>query len=143
MTNKQPEALRLADVVERLNSGVHSQAILEEYSAAASELRRQHARIVELEKENSYLNNACAELEAHLAEEQKSMDEKDAARWRMVELISREIMMHPDKRTALEEVAAYMHATHSGLDMQGAVDAAIAAQTKQDGANKWLTTNLD
>lgn len=72
MTNKQPEALRLANAVERLNAGVHSQAIVEEYSAAARELRRQHARIVELEKENSYLNDACAELEAQVAAAQQS-----------------------------------------------------------------------
>lgn len=135
MTNKQPEALRLADAYEATGLRGHLEV--------AAELRHQHTRIVELEKENSYLNDACAELEAQLAEEQNSMGAKDAARWRMIELLSREIMMHPDKRTALEEVAAYMHATHSGLDMQGAVDAAIAAQTKQDGANKWLTTNLD
>lgn len=139
ITNKQPEALRLADQLIANYPNIYTGLA----PSCANELRRQHARIAELEKENSYLNDACAELEAQLAEEQKSMDEKDAARWRMVELISREIMMHPDKRTALEEVAAYMHATHSGLDMQGAVDAAIAAQTKQDGANKLLTTNLD
>jgi len=49
MENQQSEALRLADIVERLNVGVHSQAIVEEYSTAARELRRQHARIQELE----------------------------------------------------------------------------------------------
>lgn len=48
-STEQPEALRLADIVERLNVGVHSQAIAEEYSAAARELRHQHARIAELE----------------------------------------------------------------------------------------------
>ena len=65
---------------------------------------------------------------------QQGMDAQDAARWRMVALISRETMIHPDKRTATEAVAAYMHAVHSGLDIQGAVDAAIAAQAKQGGA---------
>ena len=60
--------------------------------------------------------------------------EQDAARWRMVALISRETMIHPDKRTATEAVAAYMHAVHSGLDIQGAIDAALAAQAKQGGA---------
>ena len=126
MINKKPEALIFADDrPTSVNDDLYQWA-----GDAEDMIRFLYARIVELEKENSYLNDACAELEAQLAEEQKSMDEKDAARWRMVELISREIMMHPDKRTALEEVAAYMHATHSGLDMQGAVDAAIAAQTK-------------
>lgn len=48
-STEQPEALRLADIVERLNVGVHSQAIAEEYSAAARELRRLHARVQELE----------------------------------------------------------------------------------------------
>lgn len=55
----------------------------------------------------------------------------DAARWRMAALISRETMTHPDKRKATEVVAAYMHAVHSGLDIQGAIDAALAAQAKQ------------
>lgn len=49
-TKQQPEALRLADTVERYNAGVHSQAIVEDYAAAARELRRQHDRIVELEE---------------------------------------------------------------------------------------------
>ncbi len=48
-STEQPEALRLADIVERLNVGVHSQAIAEEYSAAARELRRLHARVQEME----------------------------------------------------------------------------------------------
>ena len=47
--NQQSEALRLADIVDRLNVGVHSQAIFEDYSAAARELRRLHARNQELE----------------------------------------------------------------------------------------------
>lgn len=46
MTRTQkPEAQRLADTVERFNAGVHSQAIAEEYSAAAREL--QIARAIE------------------------------------------------------------------------------------------------
>ena len=49
MENQQSDALRLADIVERLNVGVHSQAIVEEYSTAARELRRLHARVQELE----------------------------------------------------------------------------------------------
>jgi hypothetical protein len=40
--NTQPEALRLADLVEQYNDGVHSQSILEDYSKAATELRRLH-----------------------------------------------------------------------------------------------------
>ena len=53
---------------------------------------------------------------------------KDAARWRMVTLIGNEVMLHPEKRTQAAAVKAYMDATHSGLDLTGAVDAAIAAQ---------------
>ena len=53
---------------------------------------------------------------------------KDAARWRMVALIGNEVMLHPEKRTQAAAVKAYMDATHSGLDLTGAVDAAIAAQ---------------
>jgi hypothetical protein len=41
--SKQPEALRLAGLIEHYNSGVHSQAIVEDYSKAADELRRLHA----------------------------------------------------------------------------------------------------
>lgn len=76
MTDKQPEALRLANAVERLNAGVHSQAIVEEYSAAARELRRQHTCIVELEKENNYLNDVCAELEARITELEEKIKEE-------------------------------------------------------------------
>ena len=53
---------------------------------------------------------------------------KDAARWRMVALIGNEVMLHPEKRTQAAAVKAYMDATHSGLDLTGAVDAALAAQ---------------
>ena len=38
----QPEALRLAEMIERYNAGVHSQAICEDYLKAAAELRRLH-----------------------------------------------------------------------------------------------------
>lgn len=41
----QPEALRLADALDRYNAGVCSQAIYEDYSKAAAELRRQHVEI--------------------------------------------------------------------------------------------------
>lgn len=64
----------------------------------------------------------------------RGVDAQDAARWRMAKLIYRETMFHPDKRTATEAVAAYMHAVHSGLDIQGAIDAALAVQAKQGGA---------
>ena len=57
---------------------------------------------------------------------------KDAARWRMVALIGNEVMLHPEKRTHATAVKAYMDATHSGLDLTGAVDAAIAAQGGKD-----------
>ena len=46
--NEKPEALRLADAIGRYNAGVHSQAIVEEYSKAAAELRRLHAENEEL-----------------------------------------------------------------------------------------------
>lgn len=53
---------------------------------------------------------------------------RDAARWRMVALIGNEVMLHPEKRTQAAAVKAYMDATHSGSDLTGAVDAALAAQ---------------
>ena len=57
---------------------------------------------------------------------------KDAARWRMAALIGNEVMLHPDKRTHATAVKAYMDATHSGSDLTGAVDAALAAQGGKD-----------
>ena len=57
-----------------------------------------------------------------------SDDAKDAARWRMVALIGNEVMLHPEKRTQAAAVKAYMDATHGGLDLTGAVDAALAAR---------------
>lgn len=56
---------------------------------------------------------------------------RDAARWRMVALIGNEVMLHPEKRTQAAAVKAYMDATHSGLDLTEAVDAAIAAKERQ------------
>lgn len=53
--------------------------------------------------------------------------ELDAKRWKMVELICREVMLSPDKRTEDAAVSAYVNAVGSGLDYQAAVDAAIAA----------------
>ena len=40
---KQSEALRLSEMIERYNSGCHSQSMVEDYCAAAVELRRLHA----------------------------------------------------------------------------------------------------
>lgn len=48
MTDKQPEALRLASMIERYNNGVHSQALVDDYSKAADELRRLHEVNAEL-----------------------------------------------------------------------------------------------
>ena len=59
-------------------------------------------------------------------------DAEDAARWRMAALIGNEVMLHPDKRTHATAVKAYMDATHSGSDLTGAVDAALAAQEASD-----------
>ncbi|MBI5270649.1 MAG: hypothetical protein HY856_13340 [Burkholderiales bacterium] len=42
-TNTQPDALRLADLIDQYNTGVCSQAIYEDYARAAAELRRLHA----------------------------------------------------------------------------------------------------
>ena len=47
-------------------------------------------------------------------------------------LMGNEVMLHPDKRTHATAVKAYMDATHSGSDLTGAVDAAIAAQGGKD-----------
>lgn len=147
----QPTALGYADAI---SAGLSYTAphIL---ALAADELRAQHARIAELESQVQ----RAAEIEraaillrvknravagALLVEDFRSLIadrgpaaqglEQDAARWRMAALISRETMTHPDKRTAADAVAAYRRAVHSGLDIQGAIDAALAAQAKQGGA---------
>lgn len=59
---QKTEIMRLADALDDDTTYVS----LTMMRQAANELRRQHARIAELEKENSYMNNACAELEAQL-----------------------------------------------------------------------------
>ena len=168
-TSQQPEALRLTEILE--------QYALSPLREVAAELRRQHARINELDAQLSaigaggveplrkaaatpiawYVTGCSTMLDEHDAKAEakrcggsaKAVPlytvprghaatqpaaqgmEQDAARWRMAALISRETMVHPDKRTIPEAVAAYMHAVHSGLDIQGAIDAALAAQAKQ------------
>ena len=62
-STEQPEALRLADIVERLNVGVHSQAIAEEYSAAAAELRRLHERDMRADVQIKELLQVIEDLE--------------------------------------------------------------------------------
>lgn len=57
---------------------------------------------------------------------------KDATRWRMAALIGKEVMLHPEKRTHATVVKSYTDAIHSGSDLTGAVDAAIAAQGGKD-----------
>ena len=111
MTTQQPAALRLADNLEA--NRCHQ---------AARELRRLHA-------ENEALKQKIADTKP--AAQGMALD---AERWRMTALISRETMIHPDKRKYTEVVAAYMHAVHSGLDIQGAVDSALAAKANQCGA---------
>lgn len=63
----QPEALRLADLIERYNSGVHSQAIFEDYSKAAAELLRLHAQL-------TAANKACNDLAIKLEQVGKERD---------------------------------------------------------------------
>ena len=81
-------------------------------------------RIVERITQYDAANTAPQPAPAPLSDD----DVRDAARWRMVALIGYEVMLHPEKRTQAAAVKAYMDATHSGLDLTGAVDAALAAQ---------------
>lgn len=46
--NEKSKAQRLAEMIERYNAGVHSQAIAEDYTRAAAELRRLDALNAEL-----------------------------------------------------------------------------------------------
>ena len=84
MTMQQPEALRLADIVERLNVGVHSQAIAEEYSAAARELRRLHAENQDL-RTRHYCNTAEIEALQNRVQELGEMARENRSK-RVIEL---------------------------------------------------------
>lgn len=116
MSNEESERITTSqDVISRLHDKIDEQ----------------QARIAELEGQLEAIGAGGVEP---LRKQAPQGMEQDAARWRMAALISRETIVHPDKRTAPEAVAAYMHAVHSGLDIQGAIDAALAAQAKQGGA---------
>ena len=75
MTNKQPEALRLADLIERYNSGVHSQAIVEDYCKAAAELRRLHAENDDFRATIDYLTCENAEQIGEIVALKEQRDE--------------------------------------------------------------------
>ena len=62
---KQPEALRLADMIERYNAGVHSQAIVEDYCKVASELRRLHTEVNRLTEVLRRANGTAEHFERH------------------------------------------------------------------------------
>ena len=51
--SEQPEALRLAKMIEHYNAGVMSQKICEDYLKAAAELRRLHGVVERLLRERS------------------------------------------------------------------------------------------
>lgn len=95
-------------------------AMLEHYVAAALGLRVEYADGAEREA-------------AHIATQPaaQGVDAQDAARWRMITLIEREVMMHPDKRSSPEAVGAYMKAVREVLNFEAAIDAALAAKAKQ------------
>lgn len=120
MTTQQPEALRLADIVERLNVGVHSQAIAEEYSAAARELRRLHARI--------------AELESQLAAAQQAV--QDAAKPTQQGLEQTKVVAHKQLANCLEAFARYAnHVGHcEGVDF---IDCAFRPLKKSMPEHLW------
>ena len=62
----QPEALRLADAIEQYNAGVHSQAIYEDYSKAAAELRRLYAELKECQDQRRAAFRRIEELDREL-----------------------------------------------------------------------------
>ncbi|QXW17465.1 hypothetical protein KXJ72_11500 [Comamonas aquatica] len=62
----QTDALDLADKLEKDVWQATPLRLSKVVELAAEALRAQSARIAELEKENSYLNNACTELESQL-----------------------------------------------------------------------------
>lgn len=128
MTTQQPEALRLADIVERLNVGVHSQAIAEEYTAAARELRRLHAENEELKQQIAATQPAAQGVEAR--------DEAfEAVRKVFCKLQRYSFFL--DSRNNVRRCADHcgnwveFEAVHTLFEPQS-VDAALAAQAKKD-----------
>lgn len=71
MNKRQPEALRLADALDRYNAGVCSQSMSEDYSKAAAELRRLHA----LKDELLYSIDGMLKLDSLRREEIKKLHE--------------------------------------------------------------------
>ena len=106
----------------------------DEKAALSAMLLSVRGELTSREAEIALLKKALLEAETapQPAPAPLSDDAKDAARWRMVVLIGNEVMLHPEKRTQAAAVKAYMDATHSGSDLTGAVDAAIAAQGGKD-----------
>ena len=102
----------------------------DEKAALSAMLLSVRGELASREAEIALLKKALLEAETapQPAPAPLSDDAKDAARWRMVVLIGNEVMLHPEKRTQAAAVKAYMDATHSGSDLTGAVDAALAAQ---------------
>ena len=76
------------------------------------------------------LQEQVSRLQARLAEVIAERDALavDAERWRMVMIVNTEVMMQPEIRTHQAEVSAYMAAVANGMNIQAAVDAAIACQ---------------
>jgi len=72
--NEQPEALRLADMIERYNAGVHSQAIVEDYSRAADELRRLHEADEAFGKRQEWWNDRMFEMETALRQAVEALE---------------------------------------------------------------------
>lgn len=150
-TTQKPKALRLAEHWEKFRS-------FPDDSAAASELRYQHALLIELAYQLSGSKDRIAELEAQLSAigaggveplrkqnigdsednltmasaiiMQREADARDAARYRW--LRSRDL-------ETISQGGVFAGMTPENVilnreDLDEAVDAAIAAQTRQGGA---------
>ena len=73
--SEQPEALRLAKIIEHYNAGVMSQKICEDYLKAAAELRRLH----EVNQELLEALKELVEVSAHLNACQGTVEQARAA----------------------------------------------------------------
>ena len=80
LASQQPEALRLADLIERYNSGVHSQAIVEDYCKAAAELRRLHT-------ENEVIRHSSGRVGRRLERTSDALMEARAQRDELLEAL--------------------------------------------------------
>lgn len=90
--------------------------------------RRKYARAIE-SAATAPLLEKIAELERECVSLRNTLEalRKDAERWAMSHLVSKEVLTPPEKRQHQNVLNAYFKATGAGLDWVASIDAAIDA----------------